>query len=249
MLVFNFSGISNQGFVGRMIRWPLKFIPAEAQLPILQGVLRGKRWIAGSSTHGCWAGSYEYEKQLVFTQTITKGSVVFDIGAHVGFYTLLSSVLVQNQGRVFAFEPLPRNVMYLSEHIRINNVSNVQIVKVAITNACGQFYFDDSAGNSMGKIADSGRIQVKTVSIDKLVVDGTIPLPDFMKIDVEGAEYLVLTGAQKTIAIAKPTLFLATHGDEIHRQCCDFLMDMGYHLSPISGNSVYDTDEILAQAK
>lgn len=117
MLVFNFSGISNQGFVGRMIRWPLRLIPAEAQLPILQGVLRGKRWIAGSSTHGCWAGSYEYEKQLLFTQTITKGNVVFDIGAHVGFYTLLSSVLVQDQGRVFAFEPLPRNVIYLSEHV------------------------------------------------------------------------------------------------------------------------------------
>jgi FkbM family methyltransferase len=245
----NFSGVSNKGFVGRMIRWPLRFIPAEAQLPILQGVLKGKRWIAGSSTHGCWAGSYEYEKQLLFTQTITKGSVVFDIGAHVGFYTLLASMLVQSQGRVFAFEPLPRNAIYLSEHVRINNISNVQIVKAAVTNTCGQLYFDDIAGNSMGKIADSGRIQVKAVSIDELVADGTIPLPNFIKIDVEGAEYLVLTGAQQTLIKAQPTLFLATHGNEVHRQCCDLLIAMGYHLSPISGKSIYNTDEILAQVR
>lgn len=63
-------------------------------VPVLQGSLRGRKWIVGSSNHGCWLGSYEWKKQRLFTRTVSSGDVVFDIGAHVGFYTLLASVLV-----------------------------------------------------------------------------------------------------------------------------------------------------------
>lgn len=67
----------------------------------------------GSSSHGCWIGSYEYHKRRLFEQAVTPGSAVFDIGAHVGFYTLLASVLVGDQGRVVAFEPNAGNVRLL----------------------------------------------------------------------------------------------------------------------------------------
>ena len=50
----NLSGVSNSKFVGRVLRLPLRLIPTEAEVRILQGPLRGKRWIAGSSNHGCW---------------------------------------------------------------------------------------------------------------------------------------------------------------------------------------------------
>src|SRR5512139_3781902 len=96
----NFSGISNHSVVGKALRFPLRLIPDDATLPILQGRLRGKRWISGSCNHGCWLGSYEYHKRVLFERTITPGSVVFDLGAHVGFYTLLASVLVGHAGRV-----------------------------------------------------------------------------------------------------------------------------------------------------
>ena len=96
----NFSGISNKKLLGKLLRFPFRFIPTDMRMPILQGRLKGKKWIVGSSNHGCWLGSYEYEKRLVFEKTVTKGSIVFDIGAHVGFYTLLASVLVGPGGRV-----------------------------------------------------------------------------------------------------------------------------------------------------
>jgi FkbM family methyltransferase len=245
----NFSGISNKILLGKVLRLPLQFIPKEAQLPILQGKLQGKRWIAGSSTHGCWAGSYEYKKRRLFEHMVVEDSVVFDIGAHVGFYTLLASVLVQERGHVLAFEPLPRNLLYLEEHLRINKVANVSIIKAAVTDTSGQAYFDDTSGNSMGRVVTQGKIQVPTVSLDKFVIEYDTPLPDFIKIDVEGAENLVLTGAKRILADARPTLFLATHGLEIHRWCCEFLIAMGYQLSPITGDNVETTDEILAQFK
>ena len=80
--------------MGRLLRFPLRLIPDRAVIPVLQGRMRGKRWIAGSSDHGCWLGSYEYAIRRVFEETITHGSIVYDVGAHVGYYTLLASELV-----------------------------------------------------------------------------------------------------------------------------------------------------------
>ena len=78
----NFSGISNQSFLVKLFRVPLKLIPKELQIPILQGKLKGKKWIVGSSNHDCWLGSYEYDMQLLFESIITPGSIVYDIGGH-----------------------------------------------------------------------------------------------------------------------------------------------------------------------
>ena len=113
----NFSKISNRTFYGKILRLPLKLIPKRMVVPIVRGPLRGKRWIVGASTHGCWLGSYEYQKQSIFKKTVKSGYVVYDIGAHVGFYTLLSSVLVGTQGKVIAFEPVQRNLEYLKKHV------------------------------------------------------------------------------------------------------------------------------------
>lgn len=94
----------------------------------------------------------------------------------------------------------------------------------------------------MGHISNDGRLCVKAVSIDKLFRAGELPEPDFVKIDVEGAELLVLSGAKTTLTTAHPTIFLATHGDDIHKSCCDFLHELGYRLQNIGAQ-----DEILAQ--
>lgn len=65
-LSINFSGISNQSYLGQLLRFTLKFIPHEFKMPILQNKLQGKKWIIGCGQHGCWIGSYEYDKQLLF---------------------------------------------------------------------------------------------------------------------------------------------------------------------------------------
>ena len=146
----NLSGVSNKGFIGRILRLPLNLIPPKTIFPILQGRLKGKLWVTGSSTHGCWLGSYEYEERILFEKTINRGGVVFDIGAHVGFYTLLASVLVGSGGKVFSFEPVPRNLLYLREHLRINNISNVKVIEKAVSDSYGMVYFETSIFSSMG---------------------------------------------------------------------------------------------------
>lgn len=177
----NFTGISNKGTLGKIIRFPLKFIPAGMEVPILQGKLKGKRWIVGSFNHGCWLGSYEYEKQTLFAKTITKGAVVYDIGAHVGFYTLLASEIVGQSGKVVAFEPLPRNLHYLNKHLSLNGCENVKIIEAAVAEESGVTFFTEGISSSMGYLQSTGDYEVEKAGLDNLVLDGKIPPPSILK--------------------------------------------------------------------
>src|SRR3989344_699308 len=106
--VINFSGW--QGNCSRFLRICLRLIPKETVLPIIQGPLRGKRWVIGSLHLGSWLGSYELANQKFFQTHITRGTIVYDIGANVGIFSLLAEQL---GGVVYAFEPLSRNYYYL----------------------------------------------------------------------------------------------------------------------------------------
>ncbi len=204
------------------------------------------KWIVGSSNHGCWLGSYEYAKRCAFERVVREGSVVFDIGANVGFYTLLASVLVGARGRVFAFEPLPRNLRYLKEHLQINGIRNVSVIEGAVSDCDGVADFEEGRTHSMGRLAPCGRLAVRTVSLDEMMKRGELPPPDCMKIDVEGGEKLVLTGARVLLGNTRPNIFLATHGPGVHQQCCELLGSFGYHLRPIGPNSLEQCDEVFA---
>ena len=92
----------------KVIRLPLRCLPPRLVVPILTGRLRGRKWIVGSGVHSCWIGSYELEKQLAFARVTPFGGTVLDLGANVGFYTVLAAELVGPSGRVHAFEPVPR---------------------------------------------------------------------------------------------------------------------------------------------
>ncbi len=86
----------------------------------------------------------------------------------------------------------------------------------------------------MGKLSDAGTVEVAMVSLDTAARAGQFPDPNLIKIDVEGAELGVLRGATQLLDRARPSILLATHGAEVHRQCCDFLRDAGYSLRPIN---------------
>ncbi|MCX7858351.1 MAG: FkbM family methyltransferase [Deltaproteobacteria bacterium] len=246
-LHFNFSGISNKTLFGKLLRLCLKFIPDGTVVPILQGRLRGKKWIVGYSNHGCWLGSYEYEKQKLFCELVSEGDIVFDIGAHVGFYTLLASVLVGERGRVIAFEPFSENIKKLRRHLLINGVNNVILLELAVTDRDGLAFFEPSQNSSMGRISEGGHLKVQARSIDSLIQEGVIPAPSVIKMDIEGGEFQALKGASFLLADSHPVIFLATHGRNIHEACCFFLTSLGYVLRPIKkGQAIEETDEIVA---
>ena len=245
----NLSGISRDTFLGKLLRSPLKWIPPTAVVPILQGPLRGKKWIAGSSTHGCWIGSFEYEKQEAFARALAPGDVVYDLGANVGFYSLLSSVLVGNQGQVYSFEPLARNLAYLRKHMEMNRVQNCTVVEAAVAAVDGHAHFDPSPDPSMAHLSDQGQDTVRTVKVDTLVESGEIRPPNLMKIDIEGAESAALQGAAGTIERHRPTIFLATHGPGVHQACVQFLRDHRYRLASLTPDPVESSAELIARAK
>jgi FkbM family methyltransferase len=245
--VMNFSSLRVDGAFGKIARLPLKLVPAGTVVPVLQGKLKGRKWIAGSSNHGCWLGSYEYDKQRLFSTLVKPGDVVFDVGSHVGFYALLSSVLVGDAGKVIAFEPLPRNLEFLRKHLDINRVTNVEVVEAAVSNKAGSAMFEAKGSSYTGEISERGTVNVRLVQLDELYRNQQIPLPNLIKIDVEGAEAQVLEGCRNILQSARPVLLVATHGEKVHEECLRELRSLGYRISSLDGKAVEETDELLAQ--
>jgi len=232
--------------VGKILRFPLRALPSNMQVPILSGKLRGKKWIIDSGIHRYWLGTYELEKQELFTKMVLPENIVYDIGANVGFYSLLAFILVGDHGRVISFEPVERNISYLRKHLAINHIKNVEVMEVAISDKDGSANFDPSQNDSTGHFAENGIEKVKTVAIDNIVEAGILPSPHIIKIDIEGAEILALIGAQSTINNNHPILFLATHGEMAHRSSCDLLISWGYSLTPLDSTDLELAREVLA---
>jgi FkbM family methyltransferase len=243
----NLSGISTQTLIGKVLRAPLRLIPSRTVVPILQGALRGKKWIVGSGNHGCWLGSYEYEKQKALQREMKTGDVVYDVGANVGFYSLLASVVVGRTGSVYSFEPFPENVRELRNHLEINRVMNCAVFEAAVSSRDGEAIFEPSESRYTGRLSDAGTLRVRTVTIDGLVSRGEIRPPNLMKIDIEGAEFDCLKGAANVIQEFRPTIFLATHGLEAHLACTDLLAKLKYRLAALDGQAVEFTDELIAR--
>lgn len=219
-------------------------IPSGLVIPILSGKLKGKKWMIGSSNFECVFGTYEYSKHIIFEQEILTNEIVYDIGAHVGFYTLLASELVGN-GRVVSFEPFPQNFEYLRNHVEMNKCKNVIINNVAVSNFSGVSYFQEGEGTYTGYLSENGKILVETIKLDDYVNKNSNLIPNCLKIDVEGEEYAVLQGAKKIIENYHPKIFLATHNEIVHEKCIDFLNTNEYHLEFINNQK----DEIYASKK
>jgi FkbM family methyltransferase len=240
------SELQNDTALGRIVRLPLSLVPRDAVVRILRGPLRGKRWIVGSAIHRCWLGFYEYEKQKLISREVRPRSVFWDVGANVGFYSLLASKLV-GSGKVFAFEPAPRNLAYLREHLALNRVANVQVLGLAVSDKNGSSNFETEETGFMGHLAGEGDITVPTATLDSLVDDGAVLPPDYVKMDIEGAELMALRGAHQTFQRFRPVLFLATHGREVEAECRRLLELWGYDCRNIAVKSASDLGEIVAK--
>lgn len=220
------------------------------RLPIIAGALRGRWWLPASRGKilRILNGTYEREQTALFEQLLRPGATVLDVGANVGYYTLLASVLVGDAGRVHAFEPEPRNAGFLRDHVRINRRGNVTVQQAAVSDRAGTARFDFGSGSGTGHLADAGAIEVRTLRLDDHCAEHGLA-PSAIKIDVEGAEMSVLQGARETLARHRPLLFLSTHGADVHRACLAFLRELGYELTPILGGDVESTTEVLATAR
>ena len=219
-------------FAGKLVRFPLRLLPSGMVVRILQGPLRGKKWILGSQRHAFWLGGYEPQMQRLIAAELKRGGTFYDIGANVGFYSMLASVLI-DPGKVFAFEPLPVNLSYLRKHLDLNGIDIVDVKEVAISDEVGAARFQTEKTGAMGRLNELGNLQVKTSTLDSLIDSNEISPPNYIKMDIEGAEFKALQGAKRCFMEYRPKLFLGTHGAEVHCKCIQLLRSWNYDIKVI----------------
>ena len=220
-------------FLGKILRFPLMLIPKDLSLPVLQGPGRGLKWIVGSYSHGCWLGSYEYEKQELLKEGLVQsGDVVYDIGAHVGYFTIIFSKLVGSHGQVYAFEPFDENIDFINKHIAINSLANVTPVKVGIGPKTEMAYFSDGAFTATGFRVSEGDMQFQVYNMEEYINKNNIRLPNLIKMDIEGEEINVIPSILNFAYDHKVKLLISTHSNEITASIASMLKDKGYKVSP-----------------
>lgn len=186
-------------------------------------------------------GDREQPVQEALANCIHPGAVVYDIGANVGFFTILAARLVGSGGHVFAFEPVPGNVEAITHNLRLNRQSNATVLCVAVAEQTGRASFaltrhiGGAALASVGAPPDATKqINVDTLAIDDGVRQGQLRPPSVVKIDVEGAELLVLRGMTGTLSLHKPIVVFEV--DDANQQsmqskwssCVSLLQAYGY---------------------
>jgi len=164
--------------------------------------------------------------------------VVFDVGANVGYVSLLSARLSGKSGKVFAFEALPANVARLRQNISINSLeSRITVTHAAVIDNVQPVTFLTHPSGAMGKALGSagrdeqysGRITVPGLALDTFVYDENNPAPDIIKMDIEGGEGSALAGMPRLLAEKKPILLIELHGEKAARQVWNYLQQ--HHFS------------------
>lgn len=169
---------------------------------------------------------FEPEVSGAIQEELDSGDTFYDVGANVGYHTLLGSKRCGSTGTVVAFEPLPRNVEFIKCHLRENGVGNTKVRPIAITGekSSHRTFLKDSP--QTGKLDSEGELQVVTNTIDS--EREKLPPPDLMKVDVEGEELAVLCGAEECLKRDQPALVVETHGKERRKAVEAFLESVDY---------------------
>ncbi len=198
------------------------------------GPLKGMRVVAVAGPKFL-RGTYEKEFFNAFVQALKSGIVVYDIGAHWGFYSLVASRIVGEEGKVYAFEPVPSNVETIRKNLELNGIQNVDIFEMAVSDIVGTVHFDLGGDTGLGKISPDGRLEVTTDTLDNLIQQRHLIPPHVIKIDVEGSEVSVLQGALHTLREHRPILFIEMHGNDLFVACDSLLRSLGYTLVELEG--------------
>ena len=188
---------------------------------VAHGQAAGLRIDPAGAAAGYALGTSEPLIQDVFAEHVRHGGVVWDVGANIGFYSLIASRLVDD-GEVVAFEPLPANQEAIRRNLALNEIANVRLVPIALSDAEGEAELEIHASPTWAKLDTSGdtafkrdgevseRVRVEVSTLDAQL-DGYAP-PDLVKMDIEGAEVAALRGASRLLGEHRPTLICELHG-------------------------------------
>jgi FkbM family methyltransferase len=212
---------------------------------IKAGPLAGKKWILTTGRKFI-TGQFEPYKTEAFLNNFRRGDVFFDIGAHFGYFSAIAAGINSGSGQIFAFEPRPMNIKFFKRHISANNFKNVKLFEAAVGETVSEVKFETSHGSATGRVSEKGDLVVKQLCIDKMVKEGILPCPTFIKIDVEGGEIEVLKGTKNVISSCRPRMIIATHGPEYHEYVVNFLNQNNYSIKILNPDSLKGDTEIIA---
>jgi FkbM family methyltransferase len=171
-------------------------------------------------------GAGLHEKSLLecLASHLRQGEVFYDVGAHIGFVTLVGARLVGLEGKVFAFEADPENSSRVLDHARMNSLPQIEVVRSAVWSECKTLSFErasDASSRNTGAVVQPAEnsnaaevISIQAVTLDRFAEEHRAP--NVIKIDVEGAESEVLKGAEAVFREAKPMLICEVH----HAEAC-----------------------------
>ena len=180
-------------------------------------------------------GTYEPEVQALYASLLAPGMTVYDIGANVGFLAVLAARLVGPAGHVVCFEPLPANAEAIEHNAALNAFANVTVIREALGAEEGSAEFLVSADVGWGRLTGAGgdpgdlkeTIRVRVAQLSRAVERYRLPLPDLIKVDIEGGEIGMLEGSSELLRRCRPFLLVELHGTNagVDRMLCE----SGYH--------------------
>jgi len=213
------------------------------------------RRIRGGEGEGLWIqidprtgrdyydGTVEPAVQRFLARHLRPGAVFYDIGANIGFFTLLAARRVGDEGRVFSFEPEAELVSRIREHAGRNGLSNLSVVEAAVWSSSGSGVFErcdptSSPERGLGKIVSS-RVREDTVPVRLVALDDflhTAPGPQVIKCDAEGGEVEVFRGARRLLALHGPAVICEIHAPDNLEVLREQFRNLGYCVSQVDDN-------------
>jgi FkbM family methyltransferase len=187
-----------------------------------------------------WYGFYEKKYIVTWERMIQKDSIVLDIGANIGYYSLVASKKALD-GHVYAFEPTSTAFEQLQKNIALNKFENVSAFKTAVFDSSGErtLFISEKTNSGMGGLTQPVNFTGKTEEVNTTQIDDWMEIQkpgriDFIKIDIEGAELNALKGMSKLLEKYQPTIFieifdpLLTRFGHDHIEIYKLLNDLDY---------------------
>jgi len=198
-----------------------------------------------------WYGFYEKTEVLAWESLITPNATVLDIGANIGYYSLVAAPRAA-KGRVFAFEPQASPLSRLRKNIDLNRLTNLIAIPLGVSDAPGSatLYLAGASNEGMGSLRKGEDFSAATETIQLVRLDDWCREngvhPDFIKMDIEGAEYNALLGMNRVLREDRPVLFIEIDGNLLARfgrmpaDVHEYLRSLSYSAYGIKENSRFE---------
>lgn len=242
------KGLRRVPVLGRCVSWAgAKLVPREslAWAQVQEGPAQGV-WLHLNPRTGTayFEGVGERGVQETLQKHLQPGMTFYDVGANIGFFSLLAARMVGKEGQVVAFEADPEIAMRLREHVARNKFEWIKVEEEAVWSEAGFVFFERidpaaSPDRGLGHIVAAraeDTIQVNAVSLDQY--SEANPAPDFIKCDVEGAEVEVFRGAERLLREKRPGIICEMHSEQNERILLEEFSRHGYICNACGTNHI-----------